>query len=72
MTEAPLMLPEWRAAYQAAVVEVDDTRLMQRIEAAQAAITHRLQALNGSIEPEEAQALLDATHALHVLRHERL
>ena len=71
---ALLQHPEWGwvAAYRDAILEVDDTKLMEKVEAAEAAISSRVQAMDGTAKPDERRALEDAVNALRVLRHERL
>lgn len=62
---------EWRSAYLAAVLEVDDASLAARIKNAEAAISRRLQS-DGKLDLDECQRLFDAIRGLHVLRSERL
>jgi len=70
----PLQRPEWDwvAKYKEAVLEVDDARLIERIDEAEAAISSRVQAMDGTAKPDERRALEDAVNALRVLRKERL
>ena len=68
---ARIQTAEWRSAYLAAVLEVDDASLAARIENAEAAISRRLQS-DGNLDLDECQRLFDAIRGLHVLRSERL
>ena len=60
--------PDWQSLYQAAILEPDATKLLQRIQLAQTAILSRLQALspNGADEAEK-QAINSALHVLDLL-----
>ena len=60
------------ATYQAAILETDDNKLPNRLQAAKAAIDnriHELQTDHGGT-PEEWQAITDALGRLNVLRRE--
>jgi hypothetical protein len=62
----------WEGVYKAALVETDDGKLPNRIQAAKVAIDNRLYELqmdHGDI-PEERQALSDALVGLRSLRRE--
>jgi hypothetical protein len=62
----------WEESYQAAILETDDKKLQNRIQAAKAAIDNRLhdlQADHGGT-PEERQAITDALGGLNVRRRE--
>jgi hypothetical protein len=63
----------WQKVYREAILEVDDTLLREKIAAAQAVISVRLQELsrdhNGS--GDERMAIADALNGLRVLREER-
>ena len=62
----------WEESYKAAILETDDKKLQNRIQAAKAAIDNRLhdsQADHGGT-PEERQAITDALGGLSVLRRE--
>ena len=71
---ALLQHPEWDwvATYRQAILELDDAKLIQKIEEAEAAISSRVQAMDGTVKPDERRALEDAVKALRVLRHESL
>ena len=69
MPETPA--PEWRSLYEAAILETDDVKLLERINAAEAAIRLRLESRDGRPRDEEAQALEDAINNLRMLRNER-
>jgi hypothetical protein len=59
---------EWRTLYEAAVLELDQRKLPQRIEAAQHAIMQCLQRLDGFTAPPESESLKNALQVLHDLR----
>jgi len=62
----------WQGSYQAAILETDDNKLPNRLQAAKAAIDnriHELQTDHGGT-PEEWQAITDALGGLNVLRRE--
>jgi hypothetical protein len=62
----------WQGSYQAAILETDDNKLPNSLEAAKAAIDnriHELQTDHGGT-PEEWQAITDALGGLNVLRRE--
>jgi hypothetical protein len=63
----------WEGLYKEAVLETDDARLRQRMDAAQAAIDARLYELSsdGKNAGQELIALRDAQKGLTVLRKER-
>ena len=60
----------WQGSYQAAILETDDNKLPNSLQAAKAAIDkriHELQTDHGGT-PEEWQAITDALGGLNVLR----
>jgi hypothetical protein len=62
----------WHESYKAAILETDDKKLPNLLQAAKAAIDdrlHELQADHGGTA-EERQAITDALGALNVLRRE--
>lgn len=63
---------EWQRFYQLALLEIDHTRLLQRIAEANAAIKARIEALNQDHggTPEERMAIDSALGGLSVLRKE--
>ncbi len=63
----------WEGFYKEAVLETDDARLRERMDAAQAAIDARLCELSsdGKNAGQELIALRDAQRGLTVLRKER-
>jgi len=63
---------EWQGAYQAAILETDDSKLLEKIVAAEGVIGLRIQSLIGLPHDGEGQELDDALRALRVLRKERL
>jgi hypothetical protein len=60
----------WRDLYKAAVLEVDPSKLEDRVKATERAIRVRIASLNGQISQDERSAMQDALSALNVLRHE--
>jgi hypothetical protein len=62
----------WQPSYQAAILETDDKKLLNRLQAAKAAIDNRLHELQTDHggTPEERQAITDALGGLNVLRRE--
>jgi hypothetical protein len=62
----------WEEVYKAAIVETDDGKLPNRIQAAKAAIDNRLHDLqmDHGRTPEERQAIRDALAGLIILRRE--
>ncbi len=64
--------PHWHDIYKAALLETDWSRMVERIQAAEAAIQKRKHDfdLNHGGTPEENQAIADALHSLNVLRTE--
>jgi hypothetical protein len=62
----------WEESYKAAILETDDKKLREHLQAAKAAIDdrlHELQMDHGGT-PEERQAIADALGGLNVLRRE--
>lgn len=62
----------WKESYKTAVLETDDTKLTNRIQAAKGAIDERLQEMQMDHvgTPEERQVITDALAGLNVLRRE--
>jgi hypothetical protein len=60
---------DWRALYEAAILEVDPVKLELRINAVEEAIRAR-QWLDGQVSSEERAAMQDALDSLGVLRRE--
>jgi len=62
----------WEGLYEAAILETDDGKLQQRIQAAKGAIDTRLHEmqLDHGGTPEERQAVTDALGGLNLLRRE--
>lgn len=69
MPDTPELL--WRSLYRSAILETDDSKLLERINLAETAIRHRIESLNGQPHEKEAHALEDAINGLRVLRTER-
>jgi hypothetical protein len=66
---------DWVSLYRSALVELEQARMVGRIEAAQKAIVVRMEKLRTlpGLHPEERQAIEDALHGLDSLirEHER-
>ena len=61
--------PEWEPQYRAALLEVDQARLLERVAAAEIAIRQRLRAISGLRDVDtERQAIGKALLALGVLK----
>jgi hypothetical protein len=62
----------WEESYESAILETDDKKLTNRLQAAKAAIDNRLHELqfDHGGAPEERQAMTDALGGLNVLRRE--
>jgi len=69
MTKMRSSQPEWLAAYQAALLEVDKAKVMQQIAVAEEAIGRRLK-VDEKLSASEAQAIYDAIVRLRLLWHE--
>jgi hypothetical protein len=65
--------PEWQADYQAALLELEPKKLLERVAAAEAVIFNRLQAIAQSPDHNlERQAIDDALASLRVLKQQKL
>ncbi len=68
--------PAWQRAYEAALLELDRKKLLERVHTAEAVIFHRLQALaqipDSPEHAAERQAMEDALNALRVLKRNKL
>jgi hypothetical protein len=61
--------PEWQKAYEEALIEFDQSKLGQRVAAAEETILNRLDEISGSpAHVTERQALDDALVFLRVIR----
>lgn len=68
-----LKYPEWQTAFLAALMELDETKLVAKDKDAETAIFRRLQAISAdSNHSEERMALEDAIRRLRVLRRDKL
>jgi len=66
-----ILYPEWQNDYQAALLELDRKRLLERVKAAETAIFNRIQAILPG-HAAERQAIEDALANLRVLRRDNL
>ena len=72
-TSRILKYPHWQREFEAALREGDPQSLRHRVDAAEAALFRRLQALSGSTEGDaERQAISDAREALRVIQRDKL
>jgi hypothetical protein len=72
-TSHAIKYPHWQREFEAALREGDGQSLRQRVDAAEAALFLRLQALEGSaVGHEERQAISEAVAALRVLQRDKL
>ena len=60
--------PQWKKPYEAAILELDPTKLQQRISEAHEAILDRLEQLLTRPSDSEQHALNDALRNLRILR----
>jgi len=61
--------PDWEPQYKAALLEVDQAKLLERVAVAEAAIRQRMRAIFGRREGDtERQAIGKALSALSVLK----
>jgi hypothetical protein len=68
-----LRYPAWEREYETALLECDPAKLFSRVAQAEAAIFHRLQALNlCGDEHAERHAIEDAITVLRVVKRESL
>ncbi len=63
---------KWQQLYHSAILETDPEKMQERIDETESAIRGRLHefSLNHGGTPQENQAVVDALHALDVLRNE--
>jgi hypothetical protein len=72
-TSHTIKYPHWQREFEAALREGDPQNLRQRVDAAEAALFLRLQALEGSAAgQEERQAISDAVATLRVIQRDKL
>jgi hypothetical protein len=72
-TSHTIKYPYWQREFEAALREGDPESLRQRVDAAEAALFLRLQALVGSAEEhDERQAISDAMKTLRAIQREKL
>src|SRR5205823_13423014 len=71
VSEIRLRYPEWQVEYTEALLEANPVKLPDRLRAAEAAISKRLEFLAGESNHQEEQALKDALHTAQVLKDDR-
>lgn len=68
-TDEPIPYPEWQNSFLQALLELDQEKLRDRVAAAEAAISHRLEAIaHDPLQQEERQAIEDALSSLRILK----
>jgi hypothetical protein len=67
-TDVDARAPQWNKPYEAAILELDHTKLQQRISEAHQAILDRLEQLRARPSDGEQRVLNDALRNLRVLR----
>jgi hypothetical protein len=68
-----LKYPQWQEPVQAAIVEFQPKKLAEKLKAAEAAITRRIQQLSrGQKDTRELEALFYAQELLDSIRQDRL
>jgi hypothetical protein len=71
-----LRFPEWQTPYQAALMELNYSKLLERVTEAEYAIYHRLQSLAGTPNCQsrvaELVAIEDALASLRLLKREQV
>jgi hypothetical protein len=72
-TSQNIKYPHWQREFEAALHEGDPESLRQRVDAAEAALFLRSQALAGSAEGQaERQAISEAIRTLRAIQREKL
>jgi hypothetical protein len=72
-TSQNIKYPHWQREFEAVLLEDDPQKLRQRVDAAEAAIFLRSQALGGSAQGHaEQQAISDAIRTLRAIQREKL
>ncbi len=71
LSSPKILYSEWQNEYQAALLELDRKKLLERVTAAETAIFNRIQAISPS-HAAERQAIEDALANLRVLRRDNL
>jgi len=74
MTSSPeIQYPHWQPLFQAALLELEPERLLERIELAEAAISERLRAISMSTNHlEEQRAMGDALSSLRAIKRDHI
>ncbi len=76
MAEHSLRFPQWQPQYQAALIELNHCKLLDRVIEAEYAIYERLQSLEGTTDGEsrlaELLAIEDALASLRLLKREQV
>ena len=76
MAEHSLRFPQWQPQYQAALIELNHCKLLDRVIEAEYAIYQRLQSLEGIPNPAslvtELLAIEDALASLRLLKREQV
>jgi hypothetical protein len=71
-----LRFPQWQPQYQAALIELNRSKLLERVTSAECAIFHGLRSLEGTPNSEsrfaELLAIEDALASLRLLEREQV
>lgn len=71
--EQQLRYPQWQGLLHAAIVELDNVRLREKLETAEMAISKRSQELAGQADTtDELRAIADGLYIIRMLRDSRL
>ena len=68
--EIRLRYPEWQVEYTEALLEADPSKVLERLKAAEAAISKRLEFLVGESDNGEGRAIQNALHTLQMLKQQ--
>ena len=73
ISQVHIRYPHWQREFQAALLEADPQTLRQRVDAAEAALFLRSQALAGSVQDDaEQKAISDAIRVLRDIQEKKL
>ena len=68
-----LRYPQWQGLLHAALVELDEARLREKLETAEIAISKRSQELAGQADKtDELRAIADGLYVIRMMRDSRL
>jgi hypothetical protein len=68
-TDERIPYPEWQEPFRQALLELDENRLSERVAAAEAAISNRLEVIEDDpLQQAERNAITDALSSLRILK----